>query len=143
MEESFQRSDVPVILLIENDESDVFLFRRALYHAGWKGNVHVVGSATEARAYLENSHPFTDTHYYPRPDLIVSDFRLTGHTALEFVDWMRVQSAFAKIPIVMISGLASGLDPEKLARINPKGVIIKTGDVPKLAEALKPLLPSA
>ena len=48
----------PVVLLIENDESDVFLFRRALAKAGYTGDLRVVGSATEARAYMENTHPF-------------------------------------------------------------------------------------
>jgi len=33
----------PVILLIENEADDVFLFRRALAHLNFKGTVHVVG----------------------------------------------------------------------------------------------------
>jgi CheY-like chemotaxis protein len=131
----------PVILLIENDENDIFFFRRALYAAGWKGDLRVVGSATEARAYMEHHPPFTDAFYNRRPKLIVSDFRLAGHTALEFITWLRFQPALAEIPLVMLSGVASGLDVEKLARIGAKGFIAKTADVTKLAEALKPILP--
>jgi CheY-like chemotaxis protein len=133
----------PVILLIENDESDVFLFRRALAKAGYTGDLRVVGSATEARAYVENTAPFKDPLYYRQPNLIVSDFRLAGHTALEFLTWLRLQPAVAHIPVVMLSGVSSGLDPERLAKIGPRALISKTGNVAELAASLGPLLPQA
>ncbi len=134
-------SKPPVVLLIENDESDVFLFRRALAKTGYVGDLRVVGSATEARAYMENTHPFKDPLYYRQPDLIVSDFRLAGHTALEFLSWLRFQPAIAHIPIVMLSGVASGLNAERLAKIGPKALILKSGDVAELAASLEPHLP--
>ncbi len=136
-------SRAPVILLIENDESDVFLFRRALAKAGYTGDLRVVGSATEARAYIENTHPFKDPLYFRQPSLIVSDFRLAGHTALEFLTWLRFQPAVSHIPIVMLSGVASGLNPERLAQIKPNALISKTGDVMALAASLEPLLPGS
>ena len=132
---------MPLILLIENDESDIFIFRRALYKLEWKGEVRTVGTATEARAYMENRDPFTDVAYFRRPKLIVSDFRLAGHTALEFITWLRFQPALATIPIVMLSGVASGLNAEKLERVGARGFIAKTGDIAKLAASLKPFLP--
>jgi CheY-like chemotaxis protein len=134
-------SKPPVVLLIENDEGDVFLFRRALAKAGYTGDLRVVGSATEARAYIENTHPFKDPLYFRQPNLIVSDFRLAGHTALEFLTWLRFQPAIAHIPIVMLSGVASGLNAVQLAKIDPKAFILKTGDVAALAASLEPLLP--
>jgi CheY-like chemotaxis protein len=134
-------SKQPVILLIENDEADVFLFRRALAKTGYVGDLRVVGSATEARAYIENTHPFKDPLYFRQPKLIVSDFRLAGHTALEFLTWLRFQPAIAHIPIVMLSGVASGFNAVQLAKIDPKAFILKTGDVAALAASLEPLLP--
>ena len=50
----------PLILLIENDESDVFFFRRALSRLGYRGTVRIVTGVTDARAYLENKGPYTD-----------------------------------------------------------------------------------
>ena len=49
---------VPVILLIENDEADIFLFRRALAQLNFPGAVQVVGSVSEARDYLEGHDKF-------------------------------------------------------------------------------------
>src|SRR5688572_10374133 len=68
---------LPVILLIENEESDVFLFRRALSRLNFIGVVRVVGSVSEAREYLEGRGRFADRSYDPLPDLIVSDMNLS------------------------------------------------------------------
>ena len=140
MEENAQQLP-SVILLIENDENDVFLFRRAVAVTKWAGDVRVVGTATEARAYLENLHPYTDPVYYCRPQLIVADYRLAGHTALEFMRWLRGEPGLAGIPIIMLSGAASGIAPELLAEVRPRAFIQKTAAVEELAEALKPFMP--
>lgn len=132
-----------VILLIENNEADVFIFRRALATAGYHGGVRVVGSVTEARAYMENVAPFTDRNYYPHPKLIVSDFRLSGPTAMEFVHWLRGSAEFADIPILIMSGAARPAEAEQLAELGAKGFIAKTGDVAVLAKVLQPFLPQA
>ena len=140
MEENAQQLP-PAILLIENDDNDVFLFRRAVAVTKWPGNVRVVGTATEARAYMENLHPYTDRVYYHRPQLIVADYRLAGHTALEFIRWLRGQPELVAIPVILLTGTASGMSPEALAEIRPRAFIQKTGDVEELVQALKPFLP--
>lgn len=129
--------------MIENDESDVFVFRRALQRLCCDCLVHVVGSATEARAYLENTGSYTDTRYYHRPELIVSDFRLSGHTAVEFVRWMRADPRFAAIPLVILSGLGSRLDAREFDGLGVERILRKTGDATALAQELLPILPPA
>ncbi|HTD66091.1 MAG TPA: response regulator [Candidatus Limnocylindria bacterium] len=130
----------PLILLIENDEADIFLFRRALSKMGFQGDLRVVGSVSEARAYMENTGTFTDTNYYRTPDLIVSDFRLSGPTALEFIRWLR-NTKFSALPVVIFSGTVR---PSELPRLNEMGVkevIYKNPDVTLLAARLEAMLP--
>jgi CheY-like chemotaxis protein len=129
-----------VILLIENDENDVFIFRRALAAAGYVGDVRVVGSATEARTYLEHNGPFGDPDYYPTPRMLVSDYRLAGQTAMEFLRWLKRESDYKEIPILVISGAIRSVEGEKLKELGALGFVAKTGDVAAFAEALKPLL---
>jgi CheY-like chemotaxis protein len=138
--EEYALKRTAAILLIENDDNDVFFFRRAVAKTGWPGRIHVVGTATEARVYLEHQEPFKDIAYYPRPQLIVSDYRLGGHTALEFVRWLRNEPEFAAIPIVIMSGAVSGLKPEALAEIRAQAFIRKTADIESLATSLQPFL---
>jgi hypothetical protein len=59
----------------------------------------------------------------------MSAFRLAGHTALDFLTWLRFQPALAEIPVVMLSGVASGLSPERGRQIGAAALILKSADV--------------
>ena len=132
----------PLVLVIENDENDIFLLRRALSKCEWVGDLRVVGSVSEARAYLENAFPFKDDVYYRRPDLIISDYRLNSHTAADFVSWLQTEPKFQEIPVVILTGAASHIPPEKLAGMRVRGFIVKNPDVSKLGQALQEYLPA-
>src|SRR5688572_21041620 len=136
-----QEPKVPVVLLIENAENDVFLFRRALSKLNWNGDLRVVGSVSEARDYMENNFPFKDRSYYRCPDLIVTDYRLNSHTALDFITWLYTQPTCAETPVVILTGTSSAIPPQQLSHIKPAGYIVKTPDISKLAEVLKQYLP--
>src|SRR5688500_10769465 len=81
----------PVILLVENDDSDVFLFRRALGKHDFSGTVRVVTTINAARTYLTHEGGFTDQEYYPRPNIIVCDMNLGGHLGTELLEWARLR----------------------------------------------------
>lgn len=131
----------PLILLIENDDADVFLFRRALSKLDYRGDVRVVGSVSEARNYMRNEGSFTDKVYFRRPQLIVSDFRLNGPTALEFVRWLRLDYNEREIPLVVLSGAIRAGDLPSISTAGVNEVIYKTPDVATLAQRLQPILP--
>ena len=134
-------SNRPLILLIENDDSDVFLFRRALSKLDYRGDVRVVGSVSEARSYMENKGSFVDKEYFRRPQLIVSDFRLSGPTALEFVRWLRQERKETDLPIVLLSGAVRATDLPQISTAGINELIYKTPDVAVLAARLQPILP--
>ena len=79
---AIQGEEGTLILLIEDDANDVFLFRRTLSKLGYHANVRVVASNGEARRYMLNQGEFASAAYYRRPDLIVSDFRLADDLSL-------------------------------------------------------------
>src|SRR5688572_19897071 len=76
-----------LILLVEDDATDVFLFRRALSKLHYDCAVRVVATVGEAKRYMLNDGEFEDAEYFRTPDLIVSDFKLAGDTGLSFVQW--------------------------------------------------------
>jgi DNA-binding response OmpR family regulator len=131
----------PLVLLIENDDSDVFLFRRALSHLRFRGDVRTVGSATEASAYLNEAAVVRESDYYRLPGLIVSDFKLVGHTALDFVRWLRRDARFTSIPLVILSGVITERDTAVLFNLGVRAFLHKTADVEALGALLRPYLP--
>ena len=92
------------ILLLENDENDVFVFRRALLTLDFKGQMRVTSNIREAREYLQGIGPFSDRRYFPLPDLIVADFGLGGERGSDFVRWLKGEPDYAHIPVVFFSG---------------------------------------
>lgn len=132
---------MPVILLIEDDVADVFIFRRALAKLGYNCDVRVVGTVSEAKRFMLNEAEFENAHYFRRPDLIVSDFRLAGHTSLAFVQWLRAEPKFASIPVVMLSGAVSAMDPALFVGLAVNSFFRKTADVSVLGATLQPVLP--
>jgi CheY-like chemotaxis protein len=92
------------ILLLENVEDDVFVFRRALLTLKFPGNVRVVRSLAEARNYMLGAGPFCDRNYFPIPDLIVCDFGLGGERGTDFVRWLKEHPEYGNIPVVLFSG---------------------------------------
>jgi CheY-like chemotaxis protein len=128
----------PVILLVENDEDDVFLLRGALSSLNFKGTVRVVGSVSEARQYLMGEGKFTDTEYYPCPDMIVSDIGLPGETGMSFLAWIKAGHC-AHIPFVLFSGTFT---PERIGAETLKDVrfFAKTGDMKTLRERVELML---
>jgi CheY-like chemotaxis protein len=129
-----------VILLIENEEADIFLFRRALAHLNFSGAVRVVGSVSEAREYLEGRGQFADRIYFPLPDLIVSDMNLPGVTGNAFLEWLRNDERFHDLPFAFVSGSFVPMDKQRAEELGTDYFAAKTGDIIEFSARLAHLL---
>jgi CheY-like chemotaxis protein len=119
------------ILLIENDENDVFFFRRCLGAVDARVNVRVVTSAWQARDYMAGRAPYHDRKYYPIPDLIVTDVHLPGASGVEFVQWLREEEKFRSLPLFTMSGSFGSGELAKAVESGLQGHFVKTGDFEK------------
>ena len=131
---------LPIILLIEDEPSDVFLFRRVLGSLGYECTLRVVYGITEAKTFLENSTLSLNDHFIP-PDLIVSDYKLRAETAVEFTHWLRSHPVFHGLPFVIWSALASRLDVKAFDGLQVGAFLRKTPDLKELGQILLPVLP--
>ena len=130
----------PVILLLENEENDVFFFRRALTALDFRGQVRVVPNTSQAREYLEGRGAFRDRLYYPLPDLIVSDLKMPGQTGIEFLQWLRTHPDYGRIPFVMFSGSALPQDREAALRDGARAFFTKSGEFTTTRERVREIL---
>lgn len=130
----------PVILLVENDDADVFLFRRALERLRFKGTLRVARSIAQAHDYLERRGEFTDEEYYPLPDLIVSDMNLHGPTGNDFLLWLRQNNRLAAIPFVFLSGSFTPPQRAVAEGLKPGAFYSKTGDMEEMVQRVRGIL---
>ncbi len=131
---------VPVILLIENDDNDVFFFRRALSRCSFGGDVRVVQTAWQARNYLEGRGEFKDREYYRIPNLIVCDLHLPGATGVEFVQWLREERQFQRIPLIIWTGSMTAEALKTMLAAGASGYQIKTPNFQQLCAVVEEML---
>jgi CheY-like chemotaxis protein len=93
-----------VVLLVEDSEEDVFLFRRAVEKIGRLIRFEHVTSAVEAQQYLCGEGAFADRDKHPMPNIIFSDLNLHGLDGLSFLEWLRAQRDVRTIPCIIYSG---------------------------------------
>ena len=133
-------SEFSTILLLENDEHDVFFFKRALSSLRFDGQLRVVENVAQARHYIQGLGQFRDRQYYPLPDLVVSDMKMVGHTGLDFLQWLLRHSAHPEIPVVMLSGSATPSEHQAALAMGAKAFFRKTGNFVELRERIKRIL---
>lgn len=131
---------VPVILLIENNDNDVFFFRRALSRCNFAGDVRVVQTAWNARNYLEGRAEFKDREYYRLPNLIVCDLHLPGATGVEFVQWLREEPKFHQIPLIVWTGSMTSEALQNVMTAGASGYQLKTPNFQRLCDAVEQML---
>jgi len=89
-----------VVLLVEDNEADVKLTRRAFAKAGFAARLDVVADGVEALDYLHGSDGNPPG---PLPDVVLLDLnlpRLSGHDVLERI---RAAERTRRLPVVVLT----------------------------------------
>jgi CheY-like chemotaxis protein len=117
-------SALPRVLLIEDDEDDLFLTRRVLVKAGIKEVFHV-NDGRSAVDYLEGRGTFADRSIHPLPDIVLIDLKipeLTGHQVLE---WIQTQPGLKSVRAYVLSSSGEQRDITRATAAGAVGYFIK------------------
>ena len=120
-----------IILLIEDRESDVLLFRQALSSVSFNGDLRLAVSPCEAREYLEGHGMFSNRVRFPLPNLIVCDLHMAGST-IDFLKWLRNHGDFRRVPVVLWSGHLAAAPLNTLFETGGSRCFVKKSDFDKL-----------
>src|SRR6266581_3958372 len=85
------------ILLVEDDEADILLLRRAFRKARIANYMVEVRDGQAAIQYLSGEGSYADRIRYPVPFLILLDLRLPKLSGFEVIAWMRDQPQLANL----------------------------------------------
>lgn len=125
------------ILLVEDDENDVFFFERAVQIIGISNPVHVVKDGLQALDYLSGAGLYADRDQHPFPSAIVLDLNLPRKHGLEVLKWIRQKPQWAGLPVVVLTSSSSELDVTVAYRLGANSFFVKPTDPDQLAELLK------
>jgi DNA-binding response OmpR family regulator len=119
------------LLLVEDEESDVLLFQRALTKAGVEARVMVVSDGRQALDYLAGRGAYSDRTRYPLPALVLLDLNLPGVKGLEVLQRLRQERAWNG-PVIILSSSHSLEELDQAYELGASSYLVKPGDTSKL-----------
>ncbi len=121
------------VLLVEDNEGDLFLIKEAFKDANFQGNISEVKDGQAAIDFLTNLKENNDEAPI---DLILLDINLPKKNGHEVLHFIKKTNGLKQIPVVILTTSSSKIDI-KLAYHNfANGYIIKPTDVDHFQEAI-------
>ncbi|SRR5258705_4573442 len=96
----------PVILLIDDSDSDIALLRQAFVKAGMRRPLQVVRDGVDAMSYLLGRGDFADRERHPMPGILIIDVNMPRLNGLELLTWLRTQPEFGHLMVIVLTGQA-------------------------------------
>ena len=124
------------ILLVEDNEDDVFLMRRILKKAAIAVNLQVATDGKQAVQYLGAEGAYHDRNLHPLPDLIFLDLKLPFLHGFDVLAWMKQHDLLSQLPVTILSSSLEDQDREK-AKAFGVPYLVKPPTAPMLETALK------
>jgi DNA-binding response OmpR family regulator len=126
------------ILLVEDDDNDVFFFEYALSKADVEVALHVVRDGQQAMDYLSGKGEFADRQLHPLPRLAILDLNLPRKHGLDVLRFLRTHSpASDKCPIVVLTSSNSERDIRDAYHLGANSYLVKPGDTDALVRLVK------
>jgi len=92
------------VLLVEDDENDIFFFQRALEKNGPLFELRVARNLKEAQDYLTGQGQFTNRELFRFPKFIITDDKLPEISGATFLKWLKEHPQFHVVPTILLSG---------------------------------------
>lgn len=125
------------LLLIEDNEDDVFLMRRALRKSNINLPLQVVMDGQEALDYLAGANKFADRSLHPIPALVFLDLKLPYVHGFEVLQWIRSQEQLRDIPVVVLTSSPEDRDRQKAHALGARAYYVKPPSPEVLLQAMQ------
>jgi chemotaxis family two-component system response regulator Rcp1 len=119
------------ILLVEDNEADVYLFRKALENADLQFELTVMRDGAEALAFVRREGKYSASKV---PNLVLLDLNLPKDGGIQVLRAIREREAFSNVPVAIVSSSASPQDRHETDELGVDRYVTKP---PNLEEFLK------
>ncbi|MDT8406516.1 MAG: response regulator [Methylococcales bacterium] len=127
-------TDVPPILLVEDDQVDIMIVKRGFRKLNVINELMVVNDGEQALAYLE--------HALSRlPSLILLDINMPKMNGRECLKQLKKHPVFKTIPVVMLSSSQERHDVDQCLEMGIVGYILKSVEFADFLTSIQVLKP--
>ncbi len=125
------------ILLVEDNEDDVFLMKRALKQAGITNPLFVVEDGQQAVDYLSGTAEFGNRQEFPLPAIVFLDLKLPFKSGCEVLEWIRGQSVLRSLVVVVLTSSEEPGDLSRSYKLGANSYIVKPPTSEQLTDLAK------
>ena len=126
-----------LILLVEDDEHDVFFFRRALTKAGLELPLRLLIDGEQALQYLNGDGQYSDRAAHPLPDIIFLDLKLPYISGMDVLEHIQKQPALSKIDVIVLTSSPEERDRKRAFELGTKEYLVKPAAPKTLRQVLQ------
>jgi CheY-like chemotaxis protein len=127
------------ILLAEDEDSDVFWFRRALAKAAIARPLLSFPNGREAMRYLAGDTPLDDSPLPRLPALIVLDLKMPIADGFDVLRWLQTRAELRHVPAVVLTSSDQPNDRTRAFELGARGYHVKPGDPASLVAIVREL----
>ncbi len=124
------------ILVMEDDENDVILYRRAFSKLNFKYPWTRVHDGEEGLAYLRGEGAFANRDEFPFPAVILMDLKMPRHDGIDVLEWFRANPECRVVPIIVFSSSDHEDEVRKAYDLGASGFFRKPADFSELLDLL-------
>ena len=128
-----------LVLLVEDNEDDIFFMRRAFKDAAITNTLRVVEDGQQAIDYLSGLGKFADRNQFPLPSLILLDLKLPRVMGIDVLKWLRSNPALPPIPVVVLTSSLEEPDVDRAYRQGANSYLVKPPNAERLLALAKSL----
>jgi CheY-like chemotaxis protein len=132
---------LPKVLLIEDNEDDVFLLQRALKAAQLDVDLTVLDDGEKALEFFEQAARATPTP--TMPDLVLLDLKLPYVHGFEVLEFIRQQPQLKDLDVIVLTSSGEIRDQEKATVLRAHGYHVKPPTADLIATVSKFLAANA
>lgn len=122
------------ILLVEDNEDDVFFFKAAAKKAGLS---QAVISAANGRDAIDTLKRYASGDSSVRLSLVLLDLKMPFVSGLEVLEWAQGQPALRFLPIVVLTSSEQEADIEAAYRLGAASFLVKPSQPDGLGELVR------
>lgn len=126
----------PTVLLVEDDENDVFLMERAFRKGGIQVDLQIAPDGREALRYLSGHEGYADRDRHPLPALTLLDLNLPYVNGLEVLRQIRADPHLNKLVVVVLTSSLADSDIEEAYALNANSYLSKPHGLEEVQEVV-------
>lgn len=125
------------ILMVEDDEADILLLRRAFRNARVANRLIEVRDGQAAIRYLSGDGLYADRLRYPIPFLVLLDLRLPKLSGFEVLEWIRDRPHLDELVVVVLTASDNVPDVNKAHALGANSYLVKPSSFDDLVELVR------